>query len=384
MLDRQPVLEGELVRLRPLVRDDFDALYVVASDPLLWEQHPSKDRAERRVFREWFDDALRSGGAVVVVERRSGQLIGTSRFDGFDSHRRQVEIGWTFLARSHWGGPFNAELKQLMLEHAFRAVDSVVFRVHEHNLRSQRAVEKLGATCVDREVDSLGRGHNLVFRLDRAGRARGSRSVPIVRGDAMGVHELAGRLVRLVPLSESHVGGLLVASAEDRSTFGFTSVPRTRDDLLAQVETLLAARAAGEAIPFVQLRASDDQPVGMTRYLTFRWRPGTHALYAVEIGGTWLAASAQRTGINVEAKLLLLSHAFETWNVARADFKTDARNDRSRRALLAIGATFEGVLRNWQPSHVPGEEERLRDSAMFSITSSDWPTVRAHLKTRLR
>lgn len=131
----------------------------------------------------------------------------------------------------------------------------------------------------------------------------------------------------MAPLSEDHVEGLLHA-ADDYSTFGYTSVPRSRDDLMAQVKGLFEASAAGEAIPFAQLRASDGVPVGMTRYLTLRWRPDSESLYAVEIGGTWLATSAQRTGINIEAKLMLLTNAFEAWNVDRVDFKTDARNDR--------------------------------------------------------
>jgi RimJ/RimL family protein N-acetyltransferase len=152
----------------------------------------------------------------------------------------------------------------------------------------------------------------------------------------------------------------------------------------AYVEELLAARSAGETLPLTQVRVSDDRPVGMTRYLLFRWATSTPAPYAVEIGGTWLAASAQRSGINIEAKLLLIRHAFEEWNMARVDFKTDARNARSRAAIEGLGARFEGVLRNWQPSHVPGEEGRLRDSAMYSITADEWPDVHRHLTWRLR
>ena len=106
-------------------------------------------------------------------------------------------------------------------------------------------------------------------------------------------------------------------------------------------------------------------------------------MFAVEIGWTWLAASAQRTGINAEAKLLLLTHAFETLRVARVDLKTDARNQRSRQAIARLGARFEGVLRSWSPSHVPGEEGRLRDSAMFSVTAAEWPDVKAHLAARV-
>jgi RimJ/RimL family protein N-acetyltransferase len=166
-LDRQPFLEGDLLLLRPLAIDDFDALYAIASDPLLWEQHPSKDRTERPVFRVWFDDAVASGGALVAIDRRSGRVVGTSRFDGLDAMHGQVEIGWTFLARSHWGGAYNSEMKRLMLDHAFGAVEAVLFRVHERNLRSRRAVEKLGAVRVGHEFDAYGRGHNVVFRLER-------------------------------------------------------------------------------------------------------------------------------------------------------------------------------------------------------------------------
>lgn len=198
------------------------------------------------------------------------------------------------------------------------------------------------------------------------------------------VPDLAGRLVRLEGLSDGHVDGLLAAAIEDTSTFGYTSVPRGQDELVEQVNTLIAARSTGEAIPFAQIRLGDGRPVGMTRFLTFRFRASAPVPYAVEIGGTWLAASAQRTGVNAEAKLLLLSFAFDTWNVERVDFKTDARNERSRRALLGLGATFEGVLRKWQPSHVAGEESALRDSAMYSVTSSEWPKVADMLRSRLR
>jgi RimJ/RimL family protein N-acetyltransferase len=127
-LDRQPVLDGELVRLRPLQESDFDALYPIASDPLLWEQHPSKGRTHKPVFSEWFDLAMGSGGALAVLDRRDDRAIGSSRFDRFDPIGSEVEIGWTFLARSHWGGPYNGETKHLMLRHAFRSVDAVVPR----------------------------------------------------------------------------------------------------------------------------------------------------------------------------------------------------------------------------------------------------------------
>ena len=199
-----------------------------------------------------------------------------------------------------------------------------------------------------------------------------------------GTATLPGRLVRLDPLVEAHVDGLLTAAGEDRATFGFTTVPRDREHMLRYVAELVALRAAGEAVAFAQVRVADERVVGCTRFLTIRRRSGEVAPFAVEIGGTWLRASAQRTGINVEAKLLLLGHAFDTWGVGRVDFKTDARNAQLCAAIAALGATFEGVLRNWQPSHVPGEEARLRDSAMYAVADADWPGVRARLVARLR
>ena len=135
-------------------------------------------------------------------------------------------------------------------------------------------------------------------------------------------------------------------------------------------------RSPGSSFPLAQIRLSDDRAVGLYRVLGSQGLAlvGPTEPSAVEIGFTWLAASAQRTGINVEAKLLLLGHAFEQWGVARVDIKTDARNVRSRTAIGALGAQFEGVLRNWSQSWAPGEEGQLRNTAMFSVIASEWPT----------
>ena len=170
-MDRQPVLEGDLVRLRPLRPDDHDALFAISSDPRLWEQHPAKERATPDGFRRWMDEALASGGALVLEDRSDGRVIGTSRYDRDDPEAGSVEIGWTFLDRPLWGGPWNGEMKALMLDHAFRHVDEVLFRVHDSNLRSQRAVEKLGATRVGTEPYE-GDGEVLVYRLTRDAAAR--------------------------------------------------------------------------------------------------------------------------------------------------------------------------------------------------------------------
>ena len=145
VFDLQPHLKGELIELRPLRPDDWDELFTVASDPLIWEQHPESDRYKEEVFKIFFEDALRSGGAFIVIDTQTQQIIGSTRFHGYDPEKSEIEIGWTFLARKYWGGRYNREMKQLMLAHAFKFVQNVVFLVGENNIRSQKATEKIGA-----------------------------------------------------------------------------------------------------------------------------------------------------------------------------------------------------------------------------------------------
>lgn len=201
--------------------------------------------------------------------------------------------------------------------------------------------------------------------------------------DPLTTPTLIGRLVRLEPLQLDFVPDLVARANEDRGTYGFTVVPADEPAMVRHVQGLLNDRDGGLVVPFVQIDARE-RVVGMTRFLTIRSRPDELRPYAVEIGGTWLAASAQRSGINTEAKLLLLRHAFEHWKVARVDFKTDRRNERSRAAIARLGATPEGVLRHWQPSQVAGEEALFRDTAMFSVIDAEWPLVEARLMSLLR
>jgi N-acetyltransferase len=154
--DLQPHLKGELIELRPLAPGDWDELFAVASDSLIWEQHPERDRYKENVFRIFFKDALESGGAFVIIDRKTQHIIGSTRFYGFDPEKSQIEIGWTFLARKYWGGRFNAEMKRLLLNHAFRFVESVVFFVGEDNVRSQKAIEKVGAIKVGTATRAYG------------------------------------------------------------------------------------------------------------------------------------------------------------------------------------------------------------------------------------
>jgi len=143
--DLQPHLRGELIELRPLTPQDWDDLFAVASDQLIWEQHPESDRYKEEVFRVFFKDALESGGAFVIIDRKTQRIIGSTRFYGYDPEKSEIEIGWTFLARKYWGGRYNREMKDLLLTHAFKFVESVVFFVGEDNVRSQKAMEKIGA-----------------------------------------------------------------------------------------------------------------------------------------------------------------------------------------------------------------------------------------------
>src|SRR5437762_8586200 len=159
-LNLQPNLRGELIELRPLRPEDWDDLFAVASDPLIWEQHPESDRYKEEIFKIFFREALECGGAFVIVDTTSQQIIGSTRFYGYDPEKSEIEIGWTFLARKYWGGRYNREMKQLMLEHAFQFVETVIFHIGENNIRSQKATERIGAVR-----------DGLVQKLDRNGRS---------------------------------------------------------------------------------------------------------------------------------------------------------------------------------------------------------------------
>ncbi|MDX3536845.1 GNAT family protein [Streptomyces sp. MB09-01] len=193
---------------------------------------------------------------------------------------------------------------------------------------------------------------------------------------------LEGTLVRLEPLGHRHAGDLAAAAEEDRSSYGFTWVP-TAAEVEGYIDAQLARAAAGKLAPYAQVERGSGRAVGATAYWDPRLWPTGEGLCAIEVGYTWLAASAQGTGINTEAKYLLFGHAFENWGVARLDLKTDARNSRCRAAIEGVGARFEGVLRNWSRSWAPGEGGLLRDSAIFSITASEWPDSRARLEQRI-
>ncbi|MFD7441670.1 GNAT family N-acetyltransferase [Streptomyces sp. NPDC059909] len=206
---------------------------------------------------------------------------------------------------------------------------------------------------------------------------------------------LAGRKTRLEPLTVHHAEALAEAGAEDRATAAFTLVPHGLEAALSYVDSALAEQAAGRSLPFAVVGAADGRVVGSTRFLELDyWQgplvwpavpgvpygdPATVVPDAAEIGNTWLARSAQGTGVNTEAKLLMLRHAFETWGVRRISFRADARNLRSRAAIERLGATCEGIRR----AHSRGLDGAVRSTAFYSILDDEWPAVRATIELRL-
>jgi RimJ/RimL family protein N-acetyltransferase len=194
---------------------------------------------------------------------------------------------------------------------------------------------------------------------------------------------LEGTLVRLEPLGHRHAADLAEAAEAHRDSYAFTWVPRA-DRVGEYVDAQLARAATGMLAPYAQVSLASGRAVGATAYWEPRcWRTDDR-LDAVEVGFTWLASSAQRTGVNAESKFLLFRHAFEVWGVSRVDLKTDARNARSRAAIERTGARLEGVLRNWSRSWAPGEDGLLRDSAVYSVTAAEWPECRDLLSARVR
>jgi RimJ/RimL family protein N-acetyltransferase len=196
---------------------------------------------------------------------------------------------------------------------------------------------------------------------------------------------LTGRHVQLEPLRTDHAPQLLEAANRDRSSYGYTAVPATPAAMQAYVDALVDDYARGTVVPFAQRRRVDDRLVGCTRFMSLYWQPGRDLPIEVEVGGTWLAGDAQRSAVNTEAKLLLLTHAFDVLQVHRVAICTDARNERSRAAIERLGAHLEGVLRNHRLSMGELTEPGApRDTAVHSIIADEWPSVRSRLGERLR
>lgn len=170
MINFKAVLEDELVLIRPLLKDDFDALFSISSDPLLWEQHPAKERSTPEGFQKWFEDAMASDKAFFITDKKTGKPVGTSRYNEIKEDPAAIEIGWTFIAREFWGGQYNQAVKKLMMDHAFTHYDKILFFVDRNNFRSQKAVEKLGGKRISElNGQSLGprTASSVVYCIDR-------------------------------------------------------------------------------------------------------------------------------------------------------------------------------------------------------------------------
>jgi N-acetyltransferase len=166
LFDRQPTLSTDTLIFRPLRPDDFDGLYAVACDALLWEQHHEPTRHELPVFKRFFDAAIELGGALTACDREDHRIVGSSRFHGYDPDAAEIEIGWSFLGRRSWGGPTNRDMKRLMLDHAFQVVDAVILKIGHDNKRSQRVVEKLGAVDAG-AVNNPQQRPGVIYRLTK-------------------------------------------------------------------------------------------------------------------------------------------------------------------------------------------------------------------------
>jgi len=217
---------------------------------------------------------------------------------------------------------------------------------------------------------------------------RTPEALPPAENRIVGHVVLEGRFVRLDPLSMDHVAAVAAAASGPRETYGWTWVPDGPAETEAYLRTILAEQAAGRGLPFATVSRESGKIVGVTRFFNIEYwawpegnanQRGANLPDAVEIGGTWLSAAAQRTPINTEAKLLMLRHAFETWHVHRVRLMTDIRNARSRAAIERIGGKLDGILR----AHTPGSDGALRDSAVYSLIEAEWPAVRAKLEARL-
>jgi RimJ/RimL family protein N-acetyltransferase len=168
-MDLQPTLENELIMLRPLQSNDKEALYEAANDPKIWEQHPNK-RNLRPVFEKFFEESIESKGALVILDKQINEIIGSSRYKTYEGFPNAVEIGWTFLSRSYWGGEYNRSVKSLMMNHAFQYMDHIIFHVDKHNIRSQRALEKIqGRKIEGSEIEKFPptREENLTFVISK-------------------------------------------------------------------------------------------------------------------------------------------------------------------------------------------------------------------------
>ena len=310
---------------------------------------------------------------VVGAYDRDGAMVGFARAFGDGGAAYLADV---YVLAEHRGAGLGLALVRVMIEEG----PGAGWRWMLHTSDAHGLYRQFGFARAD------GRYLERPPRLPAGpGETGGTGSPPTSRGDLGGIvppgQALIGKLIRLEPLQHQHVPGLVAAAADGADLYRWSAVPQDQTQARQYVETAIAARDGGTAVPFAVVRAADRAVIGSTRFFDLdywlwpagRDHPGPDTC---EIGYTWLSPKAIRTGANTEMNRLMLAHAFEVWQVASVSLHTDARNQRSRQAMERIGARFEGLLR----AHRLGTDLRPRDSARYSVTAADWPAVRQHLQ----
>jgi RimJ/RimL family protein N-acetyltransferase len=322
--DLQPHLKGDLIELRPLRAEDFAALYAVAADPLIWEQHPCNDRYQEEVFKAFFREALASGGALIATDIQDGRVSGSSRFHGYEEVKSEIEIGWSFLARSHWGGVYNGEMKRLMLRHAFRFVNNVVFLIGPRNFRSRRAVEKIGGVLAGSRLDGSGR-ECVVYRIEASAFAKETARF------------------RLTPLSPEHWLALIEGEEQFAKCFGVPAANGLRAFVeYASPAWLAALRASKQADPWVHGFAivhSESQSVIGT--VGFKGPPDADGMVEIAYG---IAPDFQGHGYATEAAQAGVEFAFGCDRVRLVRAHTLPTPNASSRVLTKCGFQRTGEV----------------------------------------
>jgi N-acetyltransferase len=346
--------------------------YVLDDDPdridagaavlfLTTEAYWGRWRGEEDIRRQ-----IRASWRVVGAYDQAGAMVGLARAVGDGGSAYLTDV---YVLPAHRGAGLGQAIVRVMIEDG----PGSGLRWMLHTSDAHGLYRKFGFTQPDSRY------------LERPGGPGGTGSPPRSRGGLGGIASpekiLTGTRVRLEPLRHEHVPGLVAAAAGGGELYRWSPVPQGQDEVRRYVEAAVAARDSGAAVPFAVVRAADDAVIGSTRFFDLRcwaWPDGHHPATGpdtCEIGYTWLSAGAIRTGVNTEMKRLMLSYAFEVWQVRSVCLHTDARNQRSRDAIQRIGARFEGILR----SHRLGADLTPRDSARFSVTTADWPAVRLRL-----
>jgi RimJ/RimL family protein N-acetyltransferase len=329
-------------------RVDADAAVAFLTTQAYWARWRGAEDIKAQIAAAW---------RVVGVYDRSGAMVGFARAHSDGGYAYLSDV---YVLPAHRGAGLGQAIVRVMIDDGPGA--GLRWMLHTSD-----------AHGLYRQFGFAAPSHRYLERPPQAEAAM-PRQQPATAGT------LAGKVVRLEPLQHQHVAGLAAAAADGAELYRWSAVPQDEAQVRQYVETAIAARDGGTAVPFAVVRTYDDTVIGSTRFFDFgywAWPDGHDRTGpdTCEIGYTWLSPNAIRTGANTEMKRLMLTHAFEVWQVSSVSLHTDARNQRSRDAMQRIGLRYEGVLR----AHRLGADSKPRDSARFGVTAAEWPAVRGHL-----